>query len=318
MDKRETTNKGIQKVEAVIERLDTTFKPVVTSCAQKDLFLLGEVNTERKAPARQQRYRAKTYKCGPYHRMFIVLSGKYLVKANGIVYAFKKGDVVLVRPLTRFSGDLQRKPAPYHIVSCFHVGIKRACLVEVQCNRKGKLTLPAVAGGPNSLAAIRLHDKLLALAPYKNECGPAINRWLGSLCALYRGSLAADLKIREQNRLPDTTQQEFEKISAIRYYINRNYRKEISTRQLADKYALSAGYLNKLFKKVFGLKIKEQYNLIKVSQAIDLMITNQYPLFKVSEKVGIKDPYYFSRLFKNYTGYSPSGFRKQFIGSAAQ
>ena len=50
----------------------------------------------------------------------------------------------------------------------------------------------------------------------------------------------------------------------------------------------------------------------KINRAKELLIHDTISIMEISGMVGIEDALYFSRLFKKYTGVSPSAFRKKF------
>jgi two-component system response regulator YesN len=50
---------------------------------------------------------------------------------------------------------------------------------------------------------------------------------------------------------------------------------------------------------------------VRIKQAKHLLSTTSLTVREVAFAVGYDDPNYFSRLFKEYTGYSPSAWRQQ-------
>jgi AraC-like DNA-binding protein len=57
----------------------------------------------------------------------------------------------------------------------------------------------------------------------------------------------------------------------------------------------------------------QYYIHIKIHKAEGIMEQEDIPVKEVAYKMGFEDQYYFSRLFKNKTGLSPSAWKK-FIG----
>lgn len=49
----------------------------------------------------------------------------------------------------------------------------------------------------------------------------------------------------------------------------------------------------------------------KISEASYLLETTDLPIRAIGERVGVDDPYYFSRLFRRVTGVSPTQYRRQ-------
>lgn len=89
------------------------------------------------------------------------------------------------------------------------------------------------------------------------------------------------------------------------------YSKNISISTVAERLGVSRNYLGHLFKKNEGVPFSEFLNKVRISEAQNLLKDPAIKIFEISELVGIKDPYYFSLLFKKYTGCSPSAFRKK-------
>ena len=50
---------------------------------------------------------------------------------------------------------------------------------------------------------------------------------------------------------------------------------------------------------------------IKIERAKYLLTENDRPVKEVAEMLGFEDAFYFSRMFKKYTGVSPQAFRNK-------
>lgn len=102
-----------------------------------------------------------------------------------------------------------------------------------------------------------------------------------------------------------------EKLKCITKMIQDNVNKSFAVRELADAAGLSESYFRTLFRKYTGYSAIQYQNFIKISYARDLLLSGNYNVSQVAYQVGINDIYYFSRLFKKYTGINPSVLMKQ-------
>lgn len=84
-----------------------------------------------------------------------------------------------------------------------------------------------------------------------------------------------------------------------------------SIEELSREIGISPSYLCLIFKKTTGITAIQYQNRIKIGKAIDLLRSGEYNITEVAERLGFKDIYYFSRLFKKITGTPPSSVMKK-------
>lgn len=69
---------------------------------------------------------------------------------------------------------------------------------------------------------------------------------------------------------------------------------------------------SRMFKEVIGVNFSDYCNIIRVRLAEELLITTSLPVSTIAEKTGIGTQSYFSRLFKQQSGMSPTEYRAAF------
>lgn len=92
-------------------------------------------------------------------------------------------------------------------------------------------------------------------------------------------------------------------------YMNDHLTESIKLPDLAKHTGLSRQHLIHLFNRETGVPPIEYYLRIKMQRAGQILDLTDLSIKEVSDAVGISDPYYFSRLFKKITGYSPTSYR---------
>lgn len=96
-------------------------------------------------------------------------------------------------------------------------------------------------------------------------------------------------------------------------YINENYSSDISLNDVSNHVFLSPSHFSRLFKKEIGENFIDYLIKVRMEKAIILLKDCKYKTYEISEMVGYKKSKYFSRLFKNYTGYTPSEYRNEYL-----
>ncbi|MCL1987552.1 MAG: AraC family transcriptional regulator [Firmicutes bacterium] len=97
---------------------------------------------------------------------------------------------------------------------------------------------------------------------------------------------------------------------AIRH-ITENYSEPITINQVADLVQLNPVYFGTLFKKETHMSFKNYLNMIRLNQAEDMLRLGKSNISEIALKCGFKDIFYFSRLYKQYKGISPSTIKPQ-------
>lgn len=87
---------------------------------------------------------------------------------------------------------------------------------------------------------------------------------------------------------------------------------ELSLKWVANRVYMNPDYLGKLFKQETGEKFSSYVTQMRINKAIEqIEQMDDVKLFTIAEEIGFGDnPQYFSQVFKKYTGYSPSEYRK--------
>lgn len=108
-------------------------------------------------------------------------------------------------------------------------------------------------------------------------------------------------------------------IGKMRFYIDRNYMKDLNLAALADEFHISTTYVSRLFTQESGLSFVDYLAKIRVEKAVILIRTTNLKLYEISEQVGFHSQEHFSRTFKKQIGVSPrqyiSSFRPEEDGS---
>lgn len=82
-----------------------------------------------------------------------------------------------------------------------------------------------------------------------------------------------------------------------------------SLQYLAERMKVSANYLSSCFKKEMGVGFLKYVNGLRIIKAQELLGDVRLRTYEIANMVGIEDQRYFSRLFKEQTGMSPSEYR---------
>ena len=98
-------------------------------------------------------------------------------------------------------------------------------------------------------------------------------------------------------------------LSEIRSFIDRNYSQSLTLSSLAETFSLSQSYIARLFRTELGMKPSQYINRIRISAAKAMLAQTDLPVAEIAEAVGYADIYYFSHVFKQVTGLTPSSFR---------
>ena len=157
---------------------------------------------------------------------------------------------------------------------------------------------------------------------YAGECGKIIEKYLFE--EKYESELAEACRLEEAlyallslhiKALPTPTAKPKAdiKVQAIADYIESNYRNDIKISDLCQVFYFSKNHLCTLFKRKYGLPPKEYliwYRLLKAKTLLRDENCNM-SISEISSAVGIGNPMYFSRLFHEKEGMSPTDYRNK-------
>ena len=94
-------------------------------------------------------------------------------------------------------------------------------------------------------------------------------------------------------------------------YMQLHLSESLTLRQLASEANISPSHYSSLFKKKTGYPPLEYFSHIKVQAACQYLQFTNLRIKEIGYKLGIDDPYYFSRLFSSLMGQSPLNYRNR-------
>lgn len=99
-------------------------------------------------------------------------------------------------------------------------------------------------------------------------------------------------------------------ISQAVQYMHANYKEELKTPTLAERFHLSDKYFGILFKSMTGMAVHEYLLGIRMQNAKRLLIDSTMSIEEIASEIGIGDVFYFTKLFKRHEGITPGKYRR--------
>lgn len=151
-------------------------------------------------------------------------------------------------------------------------------------------------------SGIRLCEKAATLNPYRNICE----------------KLLMDTVLREllielyANRFAASPRRLF--LHRISSYLEQHYRETITLSVLSEQFGLSKSYIARLFRTEMKMPSSAFLNRTRIAAACKLLVRTDSPIGEIARETGFENAYYFSRVFREIKGISPSDFRNRSIG----
>ncbi len=173
---------------------------------------------------------------------------------------------------------------------------------------------------------VAMHDNVIPVRPTHNsriqdrnnlfeEIFLTLDRGLTSDSIRYASALfhhyLASLRFLKEYRGVTHADDQDSIVNATIHYLEENAEKNLTLKQISEYSGYSASYLSSVFKSQTGYGPLTYFNLIKIRQACRMLADTDMKINSICHKVGISDPYYFSRLFSKVIGMSPSEYRRR-------
>ncbi|MDO4295132.1 MAG: response regulator [bacterium] len=95
-------------------------------------------------------------------------------------------------------------------------------------------------------------------------------------------------------------------VQEAKTYIQEHIYERVSLAEVAGAIGISQNYLSSLFRLYNGSNFSEYVAESKIQLAKEMLAKGNMKIYQISEKLGFDNQQYFSKVYKKYTGYSPS------------
>jgi two-component system, response regulator YesN len=102
-------------------------------------------------------------------------------------------------------------------------------------------------------------------------------------------------------------------INDICIYILSNDIKDLKLKYISKNFYINSSYLSSNFFSKTGIKLNQYITMVKLARAQYLLINTNLKSYEIGNIIGYSDINYFSRLFKNHYGKTPSEYRNSLV-----
>ncbi|WP_461206223.1 helix-turn-helix domain-containing protein [Clostridium sp. DL1XJH146] len=99
-------------------------------------------------------------------------------------------------------------------------------------------------------------------------------------------------------------------IENVLQYIEKNFNKDISLKDVADYVDLNPSYVSTIFKENIGESFVSYLNKTRIEKAKKLIVNTQHTIKEIGFRVGFNSLQSFFRIFKKYEGITPGQYRQ--------
>ena len=230
---------------------------------------------------------------------FMVTAGSGVLMYDGKQYELTTNSCVFIdcrHPYshTTYPNDL------WHLSWCHFYGPSLSSIYDKYCERGGR---PVFTPDNSTLFATTLEDLMATAKSSDYMRDMMINEQLSKLLTLIMSYSwhPEDKKAAPKHNV----------VIEVKEYLDSHYAEKIVLDELSKRFFIDKYYLAKTFKNQFGLPISTYIQNIRITKAKQLLRFSTNTVEEIGCEVGMDNPAYFSRVFKNVEGISPKTYREQ-------
>ncbi|MCD7731261.1 MAG: response regulator [Oscillospiraceae bacterium] len=115
---------------------------------------------------------------------------------------------------------------------------------------------------------------------------------------------------KEVNKFNVNTKNEI--VRSVCNCILNNVGKNISLQRMSELHFVNKAYLSHLFSQEVGMSFVDYVNKVKIEYAKCRLAAADVKIYEIASELEYSNTEYFSKVFKQYTGYTPSAYRQEF------
>lgn len=104
-------------------------------------------------------------------------------------------------------------------------------------------------------------------------------------------------------------------LASVSEYIRINTGRQLSVRDVAEHFGYHPDYISSLFRKNYGLSLKQYINNAQISAIKGLLVTTNLSMKELAAQLGWDNENEFIHFFKYHSGISPAKFRSMFVNT---
>jgi AraC family transcriptional regulator len=179
-------------------------------------------------------------------------------------------------------------------------------MADLETIDPGKLTLKAVSQSNDAL----VEEILLQLLTELQSAGTGSRFYVESLSKALVVHLMRHYTVR-----PTVTRYQPEalpayKLKKVQAYMQERLFEKITLNDLSTLIGFSTWHFARLFKTSTGLAPYQYIRKLRMEHSGGLLVETTLPVIQIGFEVGIDNPSHFSSFFKQYTGLTPTAYRK--------
>lgn len=260
--------------------------------------------------------------------LYFITDGKMLLKENNKIYELKKGDCILLDPSRTHTGIRSNSFVKYLYIH-FNTKLTENRFSE---NNFSKLYIKKQIHSDNANNNMSLENDTIWLPkythleppyyePFLNLCNELIHilknipehKSILTGCTLIQLFILLE-KAFQYNLKKENPPQDI-RVLELMNYIKQHYTEDIYSTKISNHFYNNYDYLNRIFKKQTGKTIFTYLNEYRIIESKRLLHSGFLSNREIAEKVGFHNEFYYSKVFKQYTGLSPRDYKKLNIES---
>lgn len=252
----------------------------------------------------------------PFARIYYVSDGEAQVHFQEKTYTLKPDYLYLIPPFATHTDECSSPFSLYYIHFYEKTDNKESIFDKFQFPIE-VCAIPHDLGSVQRLLEINPERHLPQIDPQMYDNQSTFNHFLAANKKMPLHSLVESRGIIYQlvarfiEHRKSKSVHKNEKIKKVIQFIHENVNTDIAISELANMTYMSQDHFIRTFKKELGYTPLKYINLKKIERAQLLLLTSQMSIREVAIELSFDNISYFNRIFKQYTGKTPSQYRTE-------